>query len=144
MTTGGLFFGGFRGHFAGAEGAFGDAGRLPAAVAQVIELGPAHGAAALYFDRFDVRAHHREQPLDALAEADLAHREALVEAVAGAGDADALVGLDPLALAFLDLDVDAHCVAGLEVGDLPGLEEAGRLLLLEGLAGVPGFIPCRA
>jgi hypothetical protein len=56
---------------------------------------------------FDHRRQDREHPLNAFAEADLADGEILVEAGAGAGDADALVGLDALALAFLDLHVDA-------------------------------------
>src|ERR1700733_13607211 len=91
--------------------AFGDPGGLSAAVAQVIELGATDDAAALHLDGFDVRAHHREQTLDAFAEADLPHSEALVDALAAPGDADALVGLDALALAFLDLHVHADGVA---------------------------------
>src|SRR5579875_3077093 len=70
--------------------ALGDAGRLPAAVAQVVELGAADGAAALHFDRLDVGADGREHPLHALAEADLSDREGLHHAFAGAGDAHAL------------------------------------------------------
>ena len=100
-----------------ALGALGDAGRLAAAVAQVIELGPAHGAAAHDLDGIDHRRIEREDALDALAVGDLADREALLEAAAGAGDADALVGLHAGALAFLDLDVDDHGVARLEIRD---------------------------
>src|SRR5437899_2738338 len=134
---------GFRGRrlFAGLHLPLGDAGRLPAAVAQVIELGAADHAAALDLDGLDHRAHHREQPLDALAEADLAHGEALVDSLAAAGDADALIGLDALALAFLDLHVDAHGVARLEVGDLAEAEEAVGLFLLQGLDHVHGLRP---
>src|SRR5579885_632651 len=73
------------GLFAGAcaHGALGDAGRFAAPVAQVIELGPANRAAALHLDRLDHRRHHGEDPLDAFAEADLADREALLQAAAG-------------------------------------------------------------
>ena len=46
-------------------------------------------------------------------------------AAAGAGDADALEGLDAFALAFLDLDHDAQRVAGLEVGDRALGDQAG-------------------
>src|SRR5204862_4196091 len=97
--------------------AFGDPGRLPATVAQVVELGATHDAATLHFDRFDHRREHRENPLDAFAEADLAHGEALVDALAAPGDADAFIGLDALALAFLDLHVNTDGVARLELGN---------------------------
>src|SRR6185503_9065844 len=70
-----------------------DARRLAAAAAQVIELGAAHLAAAQHLDLGDVGRVDREYALDALAVGDLAHREALVEAAAGAGDDHALVGL---------------------------------------------------
>src|SRR5690606_8331883 len=70
----------------GAHRALGDAGRLTAAVAQVVELGPPHHAAALDLDALDHRRGDREDPLDALAEADLAHGEVLMDAGAVAGD----------------------------------------------------------
>src|SRR5258708_15707516 len=114
------------GLIAGGWSAFGDAGRLAAAIAQIIELGPAHRAAALDLDGFDHRREHREHTLDAFAEADLAHGEALLQPVTGAGDAHALIGLDALALAFLDADVDPHGVAWLEGRDLLAGGDARR------------------
>src|SRR3954471_3846961 len=121
---------------AGALGAFGDAGRLAAAVAQVIELGAADLAAAHHLDGVDQRRVDREYALHALAVGNLADREALVEPAARARDAHALVGLHAGALAFLDLDVDGHGVARLEIGDL--LVEPGDLFLFEGLDDVHG------
>src|ERR1700736_5533821 len=82
-----------------------DAGRLAAQAAQVIELGAAHLAAAHHLDRIDHRRIEREHALDALAVGDLAHGEVLVEARAGAADADALIGLHAAALALDHLDV---------------------------------------
>src|SRR3984957_11005882 len=110
---------------------FGDAGGLTAAVAQVVQLSAADGPAALDLDRLDHRRHHREQPFDAFAETDLADGEALLQAAAGPGDADAFEGLDPLALAFLDPHVHAHRVAGRESRDLLAAGEALGLFLLE-------------
>ena len=112
-----------------ALSALGDAGRLAAAVAQVIELRAADGAAADDLDGIDHRRIEREHALDALAVGDLADREALVEAAAGAGDADALIGLNAGPLALLDLDVDGDGVAGLEIRDR--LAELGDLLFFE-------------
>ena len=106
--------------------ALGDAGRLAAAIAQVIELGAPHLAAAHHLDRVDVRRIDREHALDALAVGDLADREALLDAAAGAGDADALVGLHAGALAFLDLDVHDDGVAGLEIRDGARRRSGGR------------------
>src|SRR5262249_38307883 len=65
----------------------GDARRLAAATAQVIELRAAHLAAAYDLDRVDERRVEREHALDAFAVGNLAHREALVEAAARARDA---------------------------------------------------------
>ena len=72
----------------------GDAGALAAQAAQVIQLGAADLAAAHDLDRVDHRRVEREHALDALAVGDLADREVLLQARAGAADADALVGLD--------------------------------------------------
>ena len=58
----------------------GDAGRLAAQAAQVIELGAADLAAAHDLDRVDHRRVEREHALDALAVGNLADREVLVEA----------------------------------------------------------------
>src|SRR5689334_12688438 len=86
----GLAFRGVRGGFLGpgAHLALGDPGRLPAAVAQIIELGATDDAAALHLDGFDVRRVDREHAFHAFAEGDLADGEALVDAAALAGDAD--------------------------------------------------------
>src|SRR6185503_17868733 len=78
-----------------------DARRLAAAAAQVIELGAAHLAAAQHLDLGDVGRVDREHALHALAVGDLAHREALVEAGARAGDDHALVGLQAEARALV-------------------------------------------
>src|ERR1700682_5739519 len=91
-----------------------DAGRLAAQIAQVIQLGAAHLAAAHHGDRIDHRRHHREYAFHALAVGNLAHRETLIESAAGAADADAFIGLHAPAVAFDHLDVDDHGVAGSE------------------------------
>src|SRR5882724_6508842 len=91
-----------------------DAGRLAAQVAQVIQLGAAHLAAAHHLDRVDHRRHHREYAFDAFTVGDLAHRKTLVEPAAGTADADAFIGLHARAVAFDHLDVDDHGVAGSE------------------------------
>src|SRR5215204_2529558 len=118
--------------------ALGDTRRFAAQIAEVIELGAAHLAAAHELDRVDHRRQQREHPLDALAVGNLADREALVDAVAGAADADALIGLDAGALAFDHLDVDDHGVARLEVRNILAGGEPVGLLLVEGLDEVHG------
>src|SRR5260221_13681470 len=85
----------------------GDAARLAAQIAQVIELGAAHHALADDLDLPDQRTVEREDAFDALAEADLAHRERGVDAGVLAADAQALIDLQPLAVAFLHLDLHA-------------------------------------
>ena len=120
--------------------ALGDARRLAAQAAQVIELGAAHLAAAHQLDRVDHRRVEREHALDALAVGNLADREVLLDAAAGAADADALVGLDAGALAFDHLDVDDHGVARLEVRNVLAGGELVELLLLELLNEVHGNI----
>src|SRR5262245_60261561 len=97
----------------------GDAARLAAQIAQVIELGAAHHALAHHLDLPDRGAVEREDALDAFAEADLAHRERGVHAGILAGDAKALVDLDALAVAFLHLDVHAQRGAGFETRHRP-------------------------
>ena len=94
--------------------ALGDARRLAAAAAQVIELGAPHGAAAHHLDRGDARRMQREDALDPFAVGDLAQGEVRVDAGVLAGDADALEGLDALALALDDAQADAHRVARLK------------------------------
>src|SRR4051812_49204787 len=82
-----------------ALGLFDDAGRLAAQVAQVIQLGATHLAAAHHLDRIDHRRHHGEDAFHAFAIGDLANGEALVEPAAGTADADAFIGLHAGALA---------------------------------------------
>src|SRR5258708_24968480 len=107
----------------------GDAARLAAQIAQVIELGAAHDAFAHDLDLPDARAVEREHALDALAEADLAHRERGVHAGVLAADAEALIDLEAFAVAFLHLDVHAHRIAGLEAWHRPlGLHLVHRRL----------------
>src|SRR6059058_1351892 len=102
----------------GAVRSLDDAGRLAAQVAEIIQLGAAHLAAAHHLDRVDHRRHHREHAFHALAVGNLSHREALVEPAAGTADADAFIGLHARAVAFDHLDVDDHGVAGSEFRNL--------------------------
>src|SRR5262249_2647861 len=97
----------------------GDTARLAAQVAQGVGAGAAHHALAHHLDFPDRRAVQREDALDAFAEADLAHRERGVHAGVLAADAQALVDLDALAVAFLHLDVHAQRVAGFETRHRP-------------------------
>ncbi len=69
-------------------------GPLAAPVAQIIELGAPDFAAADDLDRIDHRRIDRKDALDAFAIGDLADGEALIEAAAVAGDADAFIGLN--------------------------------------------------
>src|SRR5690606_357306 len=103
-----------------------DARLLAFQAAQVVQLAGADGAAALDLDRVDGRAVRLEHALDAVAVRDLAHGEGGVEAGVLLADDHALVSLDALAVAFLDLDVDHDGVAGAEVRQL-----ALRLFVLE-------------
>src|SRR5437868_1839833 len=78
----------------------GDARAFAGAPAQVVELGAPDDALAHHGDAVDVRRVQREDALDALAEADLAHREVRADALVRAGDAHPFVGLDAGALAL--------------------------------------------
>ena len=110
--------------------ALGDTGRLAAAIAQIIELGAPDLAAPHDFDQVDHRRIDRKNALDALAVGDLAHREILVEALPAARDADAFIGLHAGALAFGDLHVDDHRIAGLELRHFRA-GQLGRVLGLD-------------
>ena len=77
-----------------------------------------------------------EYALDPFAVRYLADGEALLQAAAAAGDADAFVGLDAAALAFGDLDVDDDRVAGGEIGDFADGAELGDLFGLQRLDDV--------
>src|SRR5262249_43482691 len=109
-------------------GALGDAGRLAAQAAQIIELGPADLAAADDFDRVDQRRIDREDALDALAIGDLADREAFLKAAAVAADADAFIGLDAFAGAFDHLDIDTNRVARAEIGNAALSRQLGDII----------------
>src|SRR5215469_2997588 len=123
---------------AAASPALADAGRFAAPAAQIVELGPADLAAAHDLDRVDHRRVERKDALDALAVRDLAHREVLVEAAAGAADADALIGLHARPLALDHLDVDDHRVAGREIGDVLFGGKLRHLLFFELLDQIHG------
>src|SRR5204862_7737267 len=99
---------------------------LAGQIAQIVELGAAHAAAALDGDLADRRAVGLEDALDALAVRDLAHRERGVESAVAARDHDALVSLDTLTVALYHLDLHHHGVAGLEVRN-----RGGHALLLD-------------
>src|SRR5258708_12843792 len=91
--------------------ALGNARRLAAPSAQIIELGAPHLAAPHDLDGIDHRRVERENAFHPLAVGDLAHREILVEPGAGAPDAHALVSLDARALAFNHLLVAHNGIA---------------------------------
>ena len=74
----------------------------------------------------------RERPLDPDAEGLLAHRERLARAGALPLDDDALEDLHAPALSLDDLEVDAHGVPRLELGD--ALAQLSALECLDDLA----------
>src|SRR5688500_17732356 len=92
-----------------------DARRLPATIAQVVQLRTTNPAAAHDRDRVDGRRVDREDPLDADAARHLADREGLADATALARDAHALEGLQSLLVAFAHAHVHAQRVAGCEI-----------------------------
>src|ERR1700737_3547280 len=108
-----------------------DAGRLAAQIAQVIQLGAAHLAAAHHLDRVDHRRHHGEYAFHAFAVGNLPHGEALVEPAAGTADANAFIGLNARAIAFDHLDVDDHGVARSEFRTLLAGGQFFELLFFE-------------
>src|SRR3954469_6687307 len=77
-----------------------DLGGLAAQLAEVVQLRPADVAAGDDLDLLDDRGVHREGPLDAHAEAHLAHGEGLADAAALAADHHALEDLDARAVAL--------------------------------------------
>src|SRR5262245_46834840 len=125
-------------------GALGDAGRLAAPAAEVIELGAAHPTTAHHLDRVDHRRIEREHALDSLAIGNLPDREILVEPVPGTADAHALIGLHAGTLALDHLDVDHHGIARREIGNLLAGGQFLDLLLLELLDQVHGNSPSAA
>src|SRR5690606_27638623 len=112
--------------------------RLAATIAQVVELGATDLAAANDFDAFDERRVNREYALDAFAVGDLANGEALVDAAARTGDADAFLGLYAGTGAFANADVDADGVAGFEFRQLALGFDLGGLFGFQLLDNVHG------
>src|SRR5258708_2078993 len=111
--------------------ALGDACRFTATAAQVIELGASDRTAAHHLDRGDARRMERKDPFHPFAIGNLAQCEVRVDPGILAGDADALEGLDALALAFDDAQADAHRVPGLEWRHRPAGDQPGDLLGFE-------------
>src|SRR3954451_1366741 len=95
-----------------------DLGGLAAQLAEVVQLRPADVTAGDDLDLLDDRGVHREGPLDAHAEAHLAHGEGLADAAALAADDHTLEDLDAGAVALDHADVHLDGVAGTEPGDV--------------------------
>src|SRR5262249_23241329 len=92
--------------------ALSNAGALPAAFPQVVQLGPADVALGDDLELADHRRVHREGPFDPdPVERDLADGERLAEPSALAPDHDALEHLDALAIALDDAHVHLDGVA---------------------------------
>src|SRR5208283_3533046 len=91
--------------------ALAQARRFALQVAQVVELGAADAARADHVDMVDHAGMYGEDALHALSEADLANRDGLAESRVVAGNHHAFESLQPLLVAFLDLDVDPNCIA---------------------------------
>src|SRR5215471_11187545 len=102
------------------------AGGLALQITQVVKLRAADTASTDDVDMVDYRSLHRENALDALAKADLAHRNGLPHSFVMPRDDGAFESLQPLFVAFFDLDVHADRVAGTKLG-------VGALVLLENL-----------
>src|SRR3954469_9328650 len=115
---------------------------LAAQLAQVVELGPAHVTAGHPLDVVDDRRVHRERPLDAYPEADLADREGLAHPAALAADDNALEDLDPLAVALANPHVDLDGVTGTELRHVA--PQGGGVDRVEGLHGDGVLAPERA
>src|SRR6516225_5701327 len=119
----------------------GNARRLAAPPAQIIELGAPHLAAPDDFDGIDHGRIEREYALDPLAVGDFAYREILVEPGTGPPDAHALIGLDPGTLTLDHLVVDQNGVARRELRNILAGGKLGHLLLFELLNEVHGSTP---
>src|SRR5262245_10032233 len=104
---------------------------LPDAVAQVVELGPAHVAPAHPLDLGDGGRMQGKRALDADAVADLADLEGLTQAGARASDHDALEDLEAFLLPLDHPDVHLEGVAGRELGDV-----AAEACLVDQVGGV--------
>src|ERR1700676_2015430 len=134
-TPGKSFFGG-RGSSLALQlsaRALGDARRSAGAAAQVIELGASDRPAPDHVDRGDARRIKWKDAFDTFAIGNFAQGEVGIDPGVLAGDADALEGLDALALALDDLDADAHGIAGIEAGNGPRGGKFRQLLGFQGL-----------
>src|SRR5690606_35168712 len=107
---------------------------LAAQLAQVVELGAADLGAPHHLDLVDHRRVQREDPLDSLAERDLAHGERGARAATTDADHDTLEHLDALLLALPHLDVHAHGIARAHRGPL------GQVGLFDGLNRLHGSL----
>jgi hypothetical protein len=97
---------------------FADTGRFTLQVAQIVELGAPDIAAHDDFNLVDTRRVEREDSLDAVAVRNLANRKAGTEPAIEAFDADPLIDLDTLFVAFNNLNVNAKSIAALEDRDI--------------------------
>src|SRR5437667_384485 len=100
------------------EGKLKGAGRAARALAQVVQLRPAHRPAGDHLDAVDPWRMDGERSLDPDPVRRLPHREHLATAAAAAADDRTLEHLDALLVAFDHADVDAHGVARLERRDV--------------------------
>src|SRR5208282_3508011 len=94
------------------------AGRLAGELAQVVELGAADIAAAQNLNLLDARRMQGENPLDADSVRYFAHRKSRAVAAAIDLDHDPFELLEPLLLAFNDLDLNSQRIAGAKRGQI--------------------------
>src|SRR5271169_5709840 len=106
---------------------FFEAGGFAAESAEVEELGAADLGRADFLDLVDDLGVEGKDALDALAEAHFADGEAALRAVF-AGNHDAFKCLEALFIAFLDLDLHAHSVAGDEGRQVCTVQLFGKAL----------------
>src|ERR1700759_2245643 len=100
---------------------------LAAKSAEVEELRAANTGATNLLDLIDDLGVKGEDTLDALAEAHLANGKAALRSVI-AGNHDTFKCLEALFIAFLDLDLHAHCVAGDERRQVCAVQLVGKAL----------------
>src|SRR5688572_30507837 len=110
-------------------------GRLALAIAQEVQLGPAHFRPAHDFHLLNDRRVQQEDQLDALADRLLAHRKRGAHPDAVHADHDALEHLDTLFVALAHLDVHFHGVSGRHLRPL------GHLCLLYDFNRAHGRLP---
>ena len=95
-----------------------DLSGLTGPLTEVVQLRPADNAVANDLDPADAGAVVGESPLNANAVADSADCEALADTAALHLNHDTFEVLEPLAVAFNNLDEDANGVADLELGKI--------------------------